>query len=272
VVDFARWFPEIASSAMTAKSSGAIANRLQRAATKLRSQVNQLSFGGDVEYVYNPLDYAWAAHKTYINRFGASPKKILFLGMNPGPFGMMQTGIPFGEVAAVRDWMGIQEKIKSPAVFHPKRPIQGFECTRAEVSGKRLWSWAADRYGSAEQFFADRFVLNYCPLVFLGSTGRNLTPDKLPAAELAPLQAACDAHLLSVIDAINPNWALGVGGYAARRLSLVTGNPIETDDAKDESTGTPRIGQILHPSPASPIANRGWAPAAEKQLAALNLL
>ena len=261
---------------MNTPNTSAVARKLLRAATKLRTQVNQLNFGGEVAYVYNPLDYAWAAHKHYIARYGANQKRILFLGMNPGPFGMMQTGIPFGEVAAVRDWMDISEPIKAPKHFHPKRPIQGFDCPRSEVSGKRLWTWAAERYGSADEFFAERFVLNYCPLVFLGSTGRNLTPDKLPAAELAPLQQACDDHLLTVIDALNPAWALGVGGYAARRLSLVTGHEIESG-ASSHASGpltnrTPRVGQILHPSPASPIANRGWAPAAEKQLAALALL
>ena len=32
-----------------------------------------------------------------------------------------------------------------------------------------------------------------------------------------------------------------------------------------------RIGRVLHPSPASPAANRGWAAAAEKQLLALGV-
>ena len=34
-------------------------------------------------------------------------KRVVFLGMNPGPFGMAQVGVPFGEVAAVRDWLRI---------------------------------------------------------------------------------------------------------------------------------------------------------------------
>lgn len=249
------------------------AAQLAKAARKLRKQVDKLRFGGQVHWVYNPLDYAWAPHLQYINLYGNSRKQVLFLGMNPGPFGMMQTGIPFGEVAAVRDWMQIDAPVKAPAAFHPKRPIQGMDCTRSEVSGRRLWGWAQERFGSADDFFAQCFVVNYCPLVFLGETGRNLTPDKLPAAELAPLQRICDEHLLDVIRVLSPRWALGVGGFAAKRLSHVLGRQIESgpaDSGADPADG-PRVGQILHPSPASPLANRGWAPAVEKQLAAMGL-
>ncbi|MGH1359426.1 MAG: uracil-DNA glycosylase family protein [Burkholderiaceae bacterium] len=250
-----------------------IAGQLTAAAKRLRTKVNKLQFAGQVCWTYNPLDYAWAPHQQFITRFGNSRKRVLFLGMNPGPFGMMQTGIPFGEVAAVRDWMQIDAPVDTPASFHPKRPIQGMACTRSEVSGRRLWGWAQERFGSAENFFTDCFVVNYCPLVFLGETGRNLTPDKLPAAELAPLQAACDEHLLRIIQILSPEWTLGVGGFAAKRLSHVLGGNIENTPrpASDSPADGPRIGQILHPSPASPLANRGWAPAVEKQLAAMGL-
>ena len=246
------------------------ATALLKAARSLRTKVNKLSFAGQVAWVYNPLDYAWAAHEQFICRFGDSPKRVLFLGMNPGPFGMMQTGVPFGEVAAVRDWMGIETVIKTPPRFHPKRPIQGFACTRSEVSGRRLWGWAANRFGSADAFFAQSFVVNYCPLVFLADTGRNLTPDKLPVREREPLQQACDQHLQAVIAALQPTWVVGVGGFAANRLSQVLAREIrQTPPAADETATTPLVGQILHPSPASPLANRGWEPAVDKQLAAL---
>ncbi len=249
------------------------ADALLAAARTLSRKVDKLSFGGQVEWVYNPLDYAWKAHEQYLRKFGNTRKRIVFLGMNPGPFGMMQTGVPFGEVAAVRDWMGIEAPIRTPVRFHPKRPIQGFACTRSEVSGRRVWSWAANRFGNAEAFFEQCFVVNYCPLVFLGETGRNLTPDKLSAAERTSLQKICDQHLLAVIDALEPVWAIGVGGFAATRLSKLLDAEIRTAaPASGESSKGPLVGQILHPSPASPLANRGWEAAVEKQLAALQCL
>lgn len=244
------------------------------AARALRAAVDALAFAAPVAVVYNPLAYARAPHERYLARFGEGRRRVVFVGMNPGPFGMMQTGVPFGEIAAVRDWMGIDEPVERPAIEHPKRPIEGFACTRAEVSGRRLWGWAARRFGRADAFFAECFVLNYCPLVFLEASGRNLTPDKLPAAELAPLQAACDAHLRAALASLAPEWAIGVGAYAARRIGAALAGADTVPADGDAAPGAPcppgrgpRVGQILHPSPASPLANRGWDEAVERQLA-----
>jgi single-strand selective monofunctional uracil DNA glycosylase len=235
------------------------AGALIKAAKALRLAVQRLHFGPPVSHVYSPLDYAWAAHEAYLQRYGNCRKRVVFLGMNPGPFGMVQTGVPFGEIAAVRDWLRITTPIRKPRREHPKRPVEGFACRRAEVSGRRLWGLFADRFKRAEDFFADHFVANYCPLAFLEAGGRNLTPDKLPSSEAAPLFAACDGHLRNVIKILQPLWLIGVGDFAAKRARAVFGN-------------TPlRIAKILHPSPASPAANRDWAAQAARQLEAFGV-
>lgn len=234
------------------------AGRLIAAARELSAALAPMRFAPPVSHVYNPLDYARAPHEQYLARYGASRKRIVFLGMNPGPFGMVQTGVPFGEIEAVRGWMGIEAVVAKPAVENPKRPIEGFACARSEVSGRRLWGLFAQRFGTAEAFFAEHFVANYCPLAFFDH-GRNLTPDKLPASETAPLEAACDAHLRALVAALEPDWLIGVGGFAeARAAEALAGMDV-------------KIGRVLHPSPASPAANRGWAEAAAKQLRALGL-
>ena len=233
----------------------AIAQALIDAARELSASVEALSFAAPVTHRYNPLTYAWNAHELYLRRYGASRKKIVFIGMNPGPFGMVQCGVPFGEVAAVRDWMGIEVAVERPAIENPKRPIEGFACTRSEVSGRRLWGLFAERFGSADEFFADHFVANYCPLAFFDNA-RNLTPDKLPVAEAAPLYAACDRHLRALVAALGAQWVIGVGAFAEQRAAQALAG-IDV-----------RIGRVLHPSPASPAANRGWAEAASAQLAA----
>lgn len=236
-------------------SEPSIAQALIDAARELSAEVEALTFAAPVTHRYNPLTYAWAAHELYLRRYGASRKKIVFIGMNPGPFGMVQCGVPFGEVAAVRDWMGIETPVERPANENPKRPIEGFACTRSEVSGRRLWGLFAERFGTAEAFFADHFVANYCPLAFFDNA-RNLTPDKLPAAEAAPLYAACDRHLRALFTALDAQWVIGVGAFAEQRAAqALAGTDV-------------RIGRVLHPSPASPAANRGWAEAASAQLAA----
>lgn len=243
---------------MPPPSQPSTADRLVEAARTLSAQLARQSFASPVSHVYNPLEYARAPHEAYLRRYGAGRRRAVFLGMNPGPFGMVQTGVPFGEIAAVRDWMGIEATVEKPATENPKRPIEGFACTRSEVSGRRLWGLFAERFGTAEAFFTDHFVANYCPLAFFDH-GRNLTPDKLPAAETAPLEAACDAHLRALVEALQPEWLIGVGGFAeARAAAALRGYDI-------------RIGRVLHPSPASPAANRDWAAAAEKQLLALGV-
>ena len=202
-------------------------------------------------------DYAKVA--TFIDdslrRFATGRKRVVFIGMNPGPFGMVQCGVPFGEIDAVRDWMGIAAPVTKPVLENPKRPIEGFACTRSEVSGRRLWGLFQQRFGTAEAFFADHLVANYCPLAFFDH-GRNVTPDKLPAAEAAPLYAACDTHLRTLVGHLQPEWVIGIGGFAETR-------------AREALDGTRvRIGKVLHPSPASPAANRGWAEAATRQMVA----
>ena len=224
------------------------------AARELSGAVSALRFGEPVTHVYNPLDYAWGAHEQYLNLAATGKKKVVFLGMNPGPFGMAQTGVPFGEIAAVRDWIGIDTPISKPDNEHPKRPIEGLACPRSEVSGRRLWGLFAERFDSAEVFFTDHFIANHCPLVFMEETGRNRTPDKLPAAEADPLMAVCDSHIRDVVQILKPEWLVAVGGFAEKRAETAL------DGLKV------RIGKILHPSPASPAANRGWAEQATKQM------
>ena len=222
------------------------------ATERARRAVDRLSFAPPVTCVYNPLSYAGAPHRTYLERYGDGPKKAVLIGMNPGPFGMVQTGVPFGEIAMVREWLEVEAPVKKPRHEHPKRPIDGFDCRRSEVSGKRLWGFFAARFGTPNRFFDEFFVHNYCPLAFLEETGRNRTPDKLPAAEREPLFAICDRFLVDVFDALQPQFAVGVGAFAETCLKRVLG---DRDDLV--------IGRIPHPSPASPIANHGWdAPAA----------
>lgn len=241
--------------------AASISDALVSASRALCDALRPLRFAAPVDRVYLPCDYARRPHETYLKKFGNSRKRVVMLGMNPGPWGMAQTGVPFGEIPAVRDWMGIEEPVDRPDDEHPKRPIEGFACTRSEVSGRRLWGLFADCYPRAEDFFADHFVLNYCPLVWMRDTGANLTPDKLPAAEMAPVEAACDAHLREVIEILRPEFLIGVGGFAEARLRV----------ASDALGLDARVGRILHPSPASPAANRGWAEAATRQLAEIGV-
>jgi single-strand selective monofunctional uracil DNA glycosylase len=229
--------------------------QLCRISRELGERVGALSFGAPVAYVYNPLAYARGLHEQYLTRYGTGTRRVLLLGMNPGPFGMAQTGVPFGEVSIVRDWLGISGAVERPAREHPKRPIQGLDCPRSEVSGARLWGWARQRFETPERFFAKFFVVNYCPLVFMEESGRNVTPDKLASSEREPLFSACDRALRQIADVLEPRHVVGVGAFAEKRLHEALGT----------RAGLTFSG-ILHPSPASPKANKNWAATIEAQL------
>jgi single-strand selective monofunctional uracil DNA glycosylase len=232
---------------------------LVRISRRLARDVEGLRFSSPVRTVYNPLVYARRPHEAYLRRFGQGRKEILLLGMNPGPFGMAQTGVPFGDVVSVREWLGIEEDVEIPPEEHPKRRIEGFACPRREVSGTRLWSWARERFGKPEAFFARFFVWNYCPLAFLEEGGRNCTPNRLRKAEGAPLYEASDRALRGVVGALGVGRVVGIGAFAEGRAAKALRG---TDVA---------IGRILHPSPASPRANKGWARQAERELEDLGI-
>lgn len=220
------------------------AEQLIKTSRRLSDELNGLSWTTPT-HVYNPLDYAWKNHETYVRRYGEQPGRILMVGMNPGPWGMAQTGLPFGDVEKVSQWIGIHEPISAVLPEqHPNYPILGMDCHRREGSGQRLWGWAEDRFGSADDFFEQAFVWNYCPLLFIAQN-RNLIPEKLAKAERDALTPLCDQALKEVIVALQPKVVVGIGRYAESRVRAVMGDAVA-------------LQYLLHPSPANPQANKHW--------------
>ena len=239
-----------------------VAQQAIESTQRFSQQVDDLDFSTAVPWVYNPLAYAFESHRQYLQRYLRPSCRIVFLGMNPGPWGMAQTGVPFGEVAAVRQWLRIEAPVQSPTREHPKRPIQGFACPRSEVSGRRLWGLFAQRFESSDQFFDEHFVANYCPLVFMEESARNVTPDKLPLPQRHELEQICDHYLATILQLLEPEWVIGVGGWAEGCAARV----VNAADLKNV-----QLGKILHPSPASPAANKDWSGTATRQLQQLGV-
>lgn len=233
------------------------ADEVLEAARELSARMGELHFVPPVAYTYNPLEYAWAGHEAYVRRFAATPKDVLYLGMNPGPFGMAQTGVPFGEIPAVTLWMGISAAVGQPEKMHPKRPVQGFSCPRSEVSGRRLWGLFEQLYGTADAFFSHAYVANYCPLIWMSESGANIPPTQLPKEQAAQIDTACQQHLVRLIAALQPRCLVGVGAYALKQLEIAA-------SAFPERSFT--LGSIVHPSPASPVANKCWPAKPREQI------
>ena len=267
--------PRAATDAVSA-SLVAISRRLARATARL-------DFADPVAHVYAPLEYAREPHERFL-ALARPGIDALFVGMNPGPFGMAQTGVPFGEIAAVRGFLGIDGRVVAPKQpkqpsaprgaagaaggrasirsLHPKRPIEGFACARSEVSGQRFWGLFAGAFPSREACFARMFVWNFCPLAFLSATGANITPDKLSRAERESIEAPCNRALAEISDLLRPRLVIGVGAFARAAA----------ERALAGAAHAPGFAQILHPSPASPAANRGWEPQARAELVRLGVL
>ncbi len=219
-----------------------------RTSLELADGLDRLAFAAPVTHVYNPLRYAWDPYERYVKRYGQGPKRFVILGMNPGPWGMAQTGVPFGEVDAVKGWLGITGRVDQPAALHPQRPVTGFDTTRREVSGQRVWGWAKERYETPERFFQQAFVLNYCPLLFFDDHGTNITPDKLKRDDREALHRLCDRALRQQVQSLEATSLVALGRFAwGRAVEALAGLPVSVVTAP-------------HPSPANPAANAGWTP------------
>lgn len=242
------------------RTPGDRSQQLVKVTRRLARDVESLRFAPPVAHVYNPARYASKPYEMYLKRFAGTRKRAIFQGMNPGPWGMAQTGIPFGEVTAVREWMGIEAEVGRPEKCHPRRPVLGFDVKRKEVSGRRVWGLMQDRFGTASRFFRHHFVCNYCPLVLYDADGRNITPDKLKRRERDALFAVCDVHLEALVRILQPGLVIGIGKFSEGRIR-----------ALHEKVGGFEPAGILHPSPASPLANRNWAGDTIQRLEGLGL-
>lgn len=70
--------------------------RLYDIECRLSAELRKINFHSkDVAAVYNPIEYAADLHCDFLQKYLNGPKPVLFVGMNPGPFGMVQTAVNF---------------------------------------------------------------------------------------------------------------------------------------------------------------------------------
>ncbi|XP_072173783.1 single-strand selective monofunctional uracil DNA glycosylase-like [Diadema setosum] len=252
-----------AKSVTQSSSDGQIAEDFISLMEEMIRELDALKFGDPVSYIYNPLVYAKETHDCYIRKYGNSKKSVLFLGMNPGPFGMAQNGVPFGETTFVKDWMEITGKVGKPPKEHPKRIIEGLECTRSEVSGSRFWSLWKDLCKTPDAFFRECFVYNHCPLVFMTETSKNITPPSLKADVRKPLIDICDDYLCKLIKLYGVKVVVGIGKFAEDQTKKAL---------KKAGMEGVTVVTIMHPSPINPATNKGWDGIIKKSLKELDLM
>ncbi|XP_028968149.1 single-strand selective monofunctional uracil DNA glycosylase [Galendromus occidentalis] len=242
------------------RAANDLAEKLFEIEVNLGNQLMEIAYDDRVKYIYNPLDYAAETHRDFVRAALGVIKprtgiKILFIGINPGPYGMAQNGVPFGDTDFVRDWLEVRGIIRKPYREHPKRPVEGFKCKQREMSGKRFWSLIKDLCGGkSELFYECCIVYNFCPLSFMEDSARNITPDQLRGEAKKRLLEACDEALRKVVELLQPEMIVGVGKFAYARAAAAS----EWLTSHNSQAGAVRVFDIPHPSPASPEANQGW--------------
>ncbi|KAI4467116.1 single-strand selective monofunctional uracil dna glycosylase [Holotrichia oblita] len=229
--------------------------KLLKHANGLNEKLSNLSFNKPVEYIYNPVEYAFDMYEAFIRKFCNEEKKILLLGMNPGPWGMAQTGIPFGEIKMVKEWYRIEAKINKPAIECPDRPIMGLNCHRSEISGKRLYEFFKKVSDTPENFFKNTYLYNYCPLAFMmKQNGKNITPAQLKGSVKKELEEHCNDTLLQVLSTLNTEIIIALGKYVKDQAESIL---------RAHNIDHIQVIYLLHPSPQIP-GNQNWGTKAQK--------
>lgn len=251
------------TSTAEASSSQYYADRYILSEKELCEKLSRVSLPGKIQYVYNPLEYAFDSHLNFVRRFCTGEKFILFVGMNPGPFGMSQNGVPFGECAIVKEWLQIEGEVFKPVLEHPKRRVVGLECSRSEVTGGRFWQLFRTLCHTPEHFFRTSYVHNLCPFAFLTDSGKNVTPPQLTSSVLDQINNLCNATLVEVVRLLKCKYVICIGKYALAQAQKAL--------SADEFNGT-TLECLMHPSPINPAANKGWADIAIKQLTEIGII
>ncbi|XP_033227420.1 single-strand selective monofunctional uracil DNA glycosylase isoform X2 [Belonocnema kinseyi] len=227
----------------------------------LSTKLSEIKFKAPIDYIYNPIEYAHDVHSNYVHTYCQGTKKILFLGMNPGPWGMSQNGVPFGEVSMAKEWLKMSGKIQKPPREHPERKITGFDCTRKEVSGLRFWGFFRDLCEKPENFFRHSYVHNYCPLAFMTSNARNITPADIKTEEQKKLLKICDDVLEEIFKLLKVEIVIGIGRFVEERAKIVMRN----------GKINIKVIYMAHPSPRA-LHNENWPEKAKATLEDQQLL
>ena len=60
---------------------------------RLCQKLLPIKYGYPVTVIYSPLTYAFQTHRDFVVKYCTSERTLMFLGMNPGPYGMSQNGV-----------------------------------------------------------------------------------------------------------------------------------------------------------------------------------
>ncbi|XP_036325238.1 single-strand selective monofunctional uracil DNA glycosylase-like [Rhagoletis pomonella] len=252
--------PETTLHSKSSETKQSIWSRFYTLECKLNNDLQNILKPPGITHVYNPVEYASSIHCAYLEKYLDGPKRVVFVGMNPGSNGMGQTGVPFGNILTVRDEMGLTGSVQQPPSIHAKRPVSGLECNIEEPSGVRIWSlFKKLAGGSLNNFGRQCFVHNFCPLIFYDSAGHNITPSELKGDYKAKIGKACLDVLDLELDLLKTEILVVIGSYMHDMVK------------RSRHASSLKICKLPHPSPRS-LNNHNWPEKAEKLLYEFDLI
>jgi len=243
-----------------------VADQILAASDRLSERLAALPPVGDL-VALDPTRYcrsAWAAYLQMAARLGC----VLVVGMNPGPHGMAQTGVPFTD-----PWIVDELDLQAPRADVPPADIpavgswrhrshraRGVLGSKREESAKRLWPLlreicapyaavgpSADKIAEATRRVCNEVLLvNALPICWLDPAGKNVSAEQVekraPAQVREGLRDLVNEWLQAVADILRPAAVIGVGRWAREFV---------TDLDVDHFVEIPFRDGIKHPSPSA---------------------
>ncbi len=139
--------------------------------------------------IWNPGLYGETWHARFRRLYRPGQHPLVVFGLNPGPYGMAQTGIPFTDirrlVSALPDLAaelrGRGERVEPPGLAPPG--LRPYLSRSFESSAVRVYRFLKKGWGGAERGWTEVVVANPCTLLFIDpAEGKNRTPADLARA------------------------------------------------------------------------------------------
>jgi single-strand selective monofunctional uracil DNA glycosylase len=177
--------------------------------------------------VLDPSRYGERWHAPFRRLYPPRARPLLVFGLNPGPYGMAQTGIPFTDLKRLAQGLPrlaaelarSGERLSLPGLAPSS--LQPFLTRTFESSSVRVHRFLRLAHGSAERAFREVVFVNPCPLLFIDrALGENRTPADLPRALRAGVDEARVEVVSVAVARLRARGAIVLGRDAAAALSV----------------------------------------------------
>jgi len=212
--------------------------------------------------VWNPALYALDIYQEYLTKFPPEPGAILALGLNPGPYGMAQTGIPFTDCRTASGALGMEMTIPGKApddLISRLKKANGKWRGTYERSSLGMYRFLILAWGDIKTAYRNWFVGNPCPLLFLDPERWNVTPADPRLRRMKEVGELRQRAVIGFSEILNPRGIVCFGKDVAKAVGEVAIRQVGPD----------RVVFYEHPARAVP---EKWAAGLLQELTQRQLL